>query len=276
MAAQWQPELIDCERPGGLVLAHHRQHFLGDANGLLFPREWLKKQELPVIAEHGLGHFRGEPVYLLELQGKAELPGCHWQSLRQVMLEGDAELFQMLGFAAQIGTWASDNRFCGSCATPMLQMSGERAMQCPACSLRHYPRLSPSMIVLVTRGDEVLLARSPRFVSGVYSTLAGFVEAGESVEQCVAREVREEVGVEVCNIRYQGSQNWPFPHSLMLGFHADYAGGEIVLQEEEIEDARWFSIHALPPLPASRSIARYLIDSYVAGCLGGAEPVLPD
>lgn len=267
MAAHWQPELIDCERPGGLVLAHHRQHFLGDANGLLFPREWLKKQELPVLAEHGLGHFRGEPVYLLELQGKAELPGCHWQSLRQVMLEGDAELFQMLGFAAQIGTWASDNRFCGSCATPMLHVPGERAMQCPACSLRHYPRLSPSMIVLITRGDEVLLARSPRFVSGVYSTLAGFVEAGESVEQCVAREVREEVGVEVCNIRYQRSQNWPFPHSLMLGFHADYAGGEIVLQEEEIEDARWFSIHALPPLPASRSIARYLIDSYVASRL---------
>ncbi|XXF10950.1 NAD(+) diphosphatase [Pseudomonas sp. D2-3] len=276
MAAHWQPGLLDGEQPGGLVLAHHRQHFLGDANGLLFPREWLKQQELPVIAEHGLGHFRGEPLYLLELQGKAELPGCQWQSLRQVMLEGDAELFQMLGFAAQIGTWASDNRFCGSCATAMLQVPGERAMQCPACNLRHYPRLSPSMIVLVTRGDQVLLARSPRFVSGVYSTLAGFVEAGESVEQCVAREVREEVGVEVCNIRYQGSQNWPFPHSLMLGFHADYAGGEIVMQEEEIEDARWFSIHALPPLPASRSIARYLIDAYVARRLGGADPVLPD
>lgn len=276
MAGCWQPGLLDGERPGGLVLAHHRQHFLSDANGLLFPREWLKQQDLPVIAEHGLGYFGGEPLYLLELQGKAELPGCHWQGLRQVMLEGDAELFQMLGFAAQIGTWASDNRFCGSCATAMLQVPGERAMQCPACNLRHYPRLSPSMIVLVTRGDEVLLARSPRFVTGVYSTLAGFVEAGESVEQCVAREVREEVGVEVCNIRYQGSQNWPFPHSLMLGFHADYAGGEIVMQEEEIEDARWFSIHALPPLPASRSIARYLIDAYLARRLGGTEPVLPD
>jgi NAD+ diphosphatase len=276
MAGCWQPGLLDGERPGGLVLAHHRQHFLSDANGLLFPREWLKQQDLPLIAEHGLGHFGGEPLYLLELQGKAELPGCHWQGLRQVMLEGDAELFQMLGFAAQIGTWASDNRFCGSCATAMLQVPGERAMQCPACNLRHYPRLSPSMIVLVTRGDEVLLARSPRFVTGVYSTLAGFVEAGESVEQCVAREVREEVGVEVCNIRYQGSQNWPFPHSLMLGFHADYAGGEIVMQEEEIEDARWFSIHALPPLPASRSIARYLIDAYLARRLGGTEPVLPD
>lgn len=276
MPQRWLPELLDSRQPGGLVLAHHRQHFLADANGLLFPRDWLKNQGLPVIAEHGLGQFRGEPLYLLELERKAELPGCSWQGLRQVMLEGDAELFQMLGYAAQIGTWASDNRFCGGCATAMEAVAGERAMHCPRCNLRQYPRLSPSMIVLVTRGDEVLLARSPRFVTGVYSTLAGFVEPGESVEQCVAREVREEVGVEVCDIEYQGSQNWPFPHSLMLGFHARYAGGEIVRQEEEIEDARWFSIHELPPLPASRSIARYLIDLYVARRLGSAEPVLPD
>ncbi|KIQ04877.1 MULTISPECIES: NAD(+) diphosphatase [Pseudomonas] len=276
MRSGWVPQLLDCRQPGGLVLAHHRQHFLGDAHGLLFPRDWLKSQSLPVIAEHGLGHFRGEPLYLLELDGKAELPGCSWQGLRQVMLEGDAELFQMLGYAAQIGTWASDNRFCGGCATAMQSVAGERAMHCPRCNLRQYPRLSPSMIVLVTRGDQVLLARSPRFVTGVYSTLAGFVEPGESVEQCVAREVREEVGVEVCDIEYQGSQNWPFPHSLMLGFHARYASGEIVRQEEEIEDAQWFSVHELPPLPASRSIARYLIDLYVARRLGRAEPVLPD
>lgn len=276
MRGQWLPELLDCEQPGGLVLAHHRQHFLADGNGLLFPRQWLKNQDLPVIAEHGLGHYRGEPLYMLELADKTELPGCHWQSLRQAMLEGDAEAFRMLGYAAQIGTWASDNRFCGGCATAMVLVPGERAMHCPRCNLRHYPRLSPSMIVLVTRGDEVLLARSPRFVTGVYSTLAGFVEPGESVEQCVAREVREEVGVEVRDIVYQGSQNWPFPHSLMLGFHAQYAGGEIVRQEAEIEDARWFSIHELPPLPASRSIARYLIDLYVARRLGRAEPVLPD
>ena len=131
------------------------------------------------------------------------------------------------------------------------------------------------MIVLVTRGDEILLARSPRFVTGVYSTLAGFVEPSESVEHCVAREVREEVGVEISNLQYLGSQGWPFPHSLMLGFHAEYAGGDIVLQVDEIEDAQWFSVHDLPPLPASRSIARYLIDVYVARRLGQPEPVLP-
>ena len=158
----------------------------------------------------------------------------------------------------------------------MQHIAGERAMHCPRCELQHYPRLSPSMIVLVTRGDEVLLARSPRFVAGVYSTLAGFVEAGESVEQCVLREVREEVGVEVGNLRYLGSQGWPFPHSLMLGFHAEYVSGDIVMQADEIEDAQWFSVHDLPPLPAARSIARYLIDVYVARRLGLPEPLLPE
>ena len=148
-------------------------------------------------------------------------------------------------------------------------------MRCDACESQHYPRLSPSMIVLVTRGDEILLARSPRFVAGVYSTLAGFVEPGESVEHCVAREVREEVGLEVRNLQYLGSQGWPFPHSLMLGFHAEYAGGEIVMQADEIEDARWFRVDDLPPLPAPRSIARYLIDLYVARRLGLPEPMLP-
>ncbi|MGH8373966.1 MAG: NAD(+) diphosphatase, partial [Pseudomonas sp.] len=184
-------------------------------------------------------------------------------------------VYKVLGYAAQIGTWAREHRFCGNCGQAMTQVPRERAMYCQPCDLRSYPRISPSMIVLVTRGDEVLLARSPRFVSGVYSTLAGFAEPGESAEDCLIREVREEVSIEVRNIQYLGSQCWPFPHSMMLGFHAEYAGGEIVCQEDEIEDARWFNVHELPPLPASRSIARYLIDVYVARRLGHAEPVLP-
>ncbi len=195
----------------------------------------------PLLAEHGVGHWQGEPVYVLELDEPIELPGMAWAPLRQFMLHGDFDQFCMLGYASQIGIWARHNRFCGNCGTRMQAQDHERVMQCPQCGLHQYPRLSPSMIVLVTRGDEVLLARSPRFVPGVYSTLAGFVEAGESVEQCVVREVREEVGVEVANLEYIGSQNWPFPHSLMLGFHAEYVSGEIVPQEDEIEDAQWFS-----------------------------------
>lgn len=275
MSTTWQPSVLDTEQSGGWVLAHYQQQFLCDSNGVLFPREWLKRQELPVLAEHGLGYFGGDAVYLLELAQPVDVPGCSWQGLRQFMLQGDAATFKLLGYATQIGTWARQHRFCGSCGGRMQLVPGQRAMQCPSCSLQHYPRLSPSMIVLVTRGDEVLLARSPRFASGVYSTLAGFVEAGESVEDCVVREVHEEVGVAVHNLRYVTSQGWPFPHSLMLGFHADYAGGEIILQEDEIEDARWFALDQLPGLPPPRSISRYLIDLYLAQRLGHPEPVLP-
>ena len=272
----WKPSLLDTAEPGGWCLLHCEQHFLGDANGVLFPREWLKKQDLPLLeTEHGIGHFKGDAVYLLQVDRPVELPGCQWQSLRQWMMQGDADTFALLGYAAQIAVWAAHNRFCGSCGNPMQQVAGERAMHCERCAVHHYPRLSPSMIVLVTRGDEILLARSKRFVTGMYSTLAGFVEAGESVEQCVHREVLEEVGVRVHNLQYLGSQGWPFPHSLMLGFHAEFASGDIVMQEDEIEDAQWFSVHDLPPLPASRSIARFLIDVYVARRLGLPEPVLP-
>lgn len=275
MAAGWQTQPpLDNGQPGGWALVRSPQGFLADANGVLFPREWLKRQDLPLIAEHGLGHFDGEPVWLLALDRPAEMPGCFWQGLRQFMLQADYPTFRMLSFAEQVGNWDLNHRFCGRCGSRNRQVPGERCMRCPECGLDSYARISPSMIVLVTRGDEILLARSPRFVSGMYSTLAGFVEPGESAEECVAREVLEEVGIQVRDPQYLGSQSWPFPHSLMLGFHAEYAGGEIVPQADEIEDAAWFPLDRLPPLPMSRSIARYLIDLYVARRLGQPEPQL--
>ncbi|EPL07133.1 NAD(+) diphosphatase [Pseudomonas sp. CF161] len=275
MTSRWTTAVLDIDLPGGWAVARSRDGFLCDDNGALFPREWLKRQDLSILTEHGIGHLDGEPVYLLELSHSSEVPGCNWKGLRAFMLEGDHTLYKVLGYAAQIGTWAREHRFCGNCGQPMHQVPRERAMYCEPCDLRSYPRISPSMIVLITRGDDVLLARSPRFVPGVYSTLAGFAEPGESAEECLIREVREEVQVEVQNIQYVGSQCWPFPHSMMLGFHAEYAGGEIVPQADEIEDAQWFNIRSLPPLPASRSIARYLIDLYVAQRLGLPEPILP-
>lgn len=275
MAAGWQTQPpLDNGQPGGWALVRSPQGVLADANGVLFPREWLKRQDLPLIAEHGLGHFDGEPVWLLALDRPAEMPGCFWQGLRQFMLQADYPTFRMLSFAEQVGNWDLNHRFCGRCGSRNRQVPGERCMRCPECGLDSYARISPSMIVLVTRGDEILLARSPRFVSGMYSTLAGFVEPGESAEECVAREVLEEVGIQVRDPQYLGSQSWPFPHSLMLGFHAEYAGGEIVPQADEIEDAAWFPLDRLPPLPMSRSIARYLIDLYVARRLGQPEPQL--
>jgi NAD+ diphosphatase len=272
---RWTTAVLDIQAPGGWAVVHSGLGFLLDGNGVLFPREWLRRLNLPVIGEHGIGHLDGEPVYLLLLKEAVEVEGCTWQGLRQFMLEGDFDTFQMLGYAAQISTWAREHRFCGSCGAPVVQVPGERAMYCEHDNLRFYPRISPSMIVLITRGDEILLARSPRFVTGVYSTLAGFVEPGESAEDCVRREVMEEVQVKVRHIKYMGSQCWPFPHSMMLGFHAEYESGDIVPQADEIEDARWFRIDDLPPLPANRSIARYLIEAYLAQRSGAPEPVLP-
>jgi NAD+ diphosphatase len=273
-SGRWESAFLDPAAPGGWAVAHSKQQFLGDSNGVLFPRDWLKRQDLRVLSEHGVGHFAGDAVYLLEVDTPDALDGCNWIGLRHFMLQAEEDLFAMLGFASQIGTWARENRFCGSCGAPMQRMPRDRAMRCQPCDIQRYPLLSPSMIVLVSRGDALLLARSPRFVPGMYSTLAGFVEPGESVEHCVAREVREEVGLEIGNIRYLGSQSWPFPHSLMLGFHAEYVSGEIVPQPDEIEDARWFPVDALPRLPAERSIARYLIECFLARRAGRPDPLL--
>ena len=138
-------------------------------------------------------------------------------------------------------------------------------MKCPACNLLAFPRLAPAIITLVTRGDELLLGRGVQFRAPMYSTLAGFVEAGESLEDAVHREVREEVGVEIANVRYWGSQPWPFPHSLMLGFHAQWVSGDIEIDPKEIADAQWFHRDALPNIPPRISIARKLIDAWLAG-----------
>ncbi|WP_256663524.1 NAD(+) diphosphatase [Pseudomonas sp. C27(2019)] len=272
----WQQGMPSVLEPAGLAVAHYKMGFLGDQRSQLFPRQWLREQLAEhILVEQGIGHLNGEPVFVFEVDTPLELPNLQWHSMRHFMLEGRMPLFRLLAFASQIGTWAREHRFCGACGQPMQQAVGHRMMQCTPCRLQNYPRLAPCMIVVVTRGDEILLGRSPRFVSGMYSALAGYAEPNETIEQCVEREVREEVSLEVKNIRYIGSQNWPFPHSLMLGFHAEYKSGDIVPEPEEIEDARWFSVHDLPPLPAQHSIARYLIDLYVAQRLGQTEPVLP-
>jgi NAD+ diphosphatase len=168
------------------------------------------------------------------------------------------------GRAVQLVDWARTHRFCGRCGTATVMQPNERAMKCPSCSLLAFPRLAPAMITLVTRGEEALLARGVQFRGPMYSCLAGFVEPGESLEGAVVREVREEVGVEVTNVRYQGSQPWPFPHSLMVGFRAEWAGGDIVCDPTEILDAQWYRRDELPNIPPPISIARKLIDAWIA------------
>jgi len=242
-------------------LLRSEQGFLSAPHGLLFAPDTLDPR-LGILARHNLGFFDEKAVGLLLMSEPLALPG-KWQSLRTLMQQSDSATFGMLSFAEQVAHWHFAHQFCGRCGAKTEQVPGERCMRCPACGLDSYPRISPSMIVLVTREDEILLARSPRFVPGVYSTLAGFAEPAETIEQCVVREVREEVALEITNLRYLGSQSWPFPHSLMLGFHAEYLSGEICIQADEIEDAQWFSINNLPKLPMPQSIARQLIECYL-------------
>jgi NAD+ diphosphatase len=180
---------------------------------------------------------------------------------------GDAG-FRLASRAIQIIHWDRTHQFCGQCGAPTETMEAERAKRCTACGFTAYPRLSPAIIIAVTRQMEgetrLLLARNHRFPTGRYSVIAGFVEPGESLEECCAREVMEEVGIRIHNIRYFGSQSWPFPNSLMLGFTAEYAGGEFMLEEEEIAEANWFSANNLPQIPPALSISRQLIDWFSA------------
>lgn len=180
------------------------------------------------------------------------------------------ELLLVAGCAAQLVRWGRIHMYCGQCGRPTEEKTDERARTCRHCNLTCYPRLSPAVIVAVIKDDRLLLARSARFRTNFYSVLAGFVEPGETLEECVAREVREEVGILVKNVRYFGSQPWPFPDSLMLGFVAEYAEGEIEIDESEIVDANWFTADDLPNIPPRVSIARSLIDWYVE-CYGRAS-----
>jgi NAD+ diphosphatase len=218
---------------------------------------------------HFLGNLGDAGCLAVTLPADAvEPPGMRFVGLRSLFLRIPDALLALAGRAFQVVEWDRTHRYCGRCGTPTHNKGDERAKECPNCGYVAYPRVSPAMMALVTRGRELLLARSHRFVNGVYSALAGFVEPGETVEDCVRREVREEVGVEVDAIAYFASQSWSFPHSLMIAFTAEWAAGDIRLEDAEIADARWFALDALPPLPPNVSIARRLIDTTVARLRG--------
>jgi NAD+ diphosphatase len=212
-----------------------------------------------------LGTLGGRACFAYEYGAETEAPqGMLWQGLRTLYGKLDDNLFALAGRALQFVDWDRTHQFCGRCATPMRHRGSEHARECPACGLIAYPRIAPAVMCLVGRAREIRLARSPHFPPGMYSALAGFVEPGESLEQCLAREVLEETGIGIANVRYFASQPWPFPHSLMIAFVADYDGGELAPAPDEIEDAQWFTLDALPRLPNRISVARRLIDGVVA------------
>ncbi len=190
-------------------------------------------------------------------------PGWQWQGLRALFGSLDDAQFALAGRALQIVDWDRTHQYCGACGQATADRASERSRECPGCGLVAYPRLAPAVMGLVRRGKQLLLARSPRFPEGMYSALAGFVEPGETLEQCLEREVHEETGIRVRDLRYFASQPWPFPHSLMIAFFAEHESGDIRVDGVEIVDAQWFEVGNLPRLPARISIARRLIDAAI-------------
>lgn len=221
---------------------------------------WL---DLEIQFEHYLGQYEDGRACYMVLASGATGPDIVAMDLRGWLGRVEPDVFYLAGRSSQIAGWHLGHQFCGRCGNAMAPHPKERARRCDDCNLTIYPNLAPSIIVLVVRGKEMLLARNANWPNGMYSTLAGFVEPGESIEQTVHREVFEEVGVRVTNLRYQGSQSWPFPNSLMLGFHADYESGDFVLQKEEISDAQWFTADRLPTIPPKSAISRWLIDDFL-------------
>ncbi len=216
---------------------------------------------LKPIRKQYLGRLNGRPCYSAELTADASPPeGMIFQELRQLFGLIDEELFRISGFAIQIMNWDQKHQYCGRCGTLTKIESNERAKICPKCNLINFPRISPAIIVAVLKDNQILLARSPRFPHKLYSVIAGFVEPGETLEECVKREVKEEIGIQIKNIRYFGSQSWPFPNSLMIAFTANYADGKIKIDKTEIVDAGWFKADSLPLIPGKVSISRQLID----------------
>ncbi len=208
-----------------------------------------------------IGMFDGQLIVAAMAETAYAPPAdARFAGLRSLFGVMSDDLVAIAGRAIQIVEWNRSHQYCGVCATPTERLQHERSRKCPACGHAAYPRISPAMMCLVTRGNQILLARNVNFPAGRYSALAGFLEAGESIEDAVHREVEEEVGIKVSNLRYFSSQSWPFPHSLMIAFTAAYAGGTLTPNIHEIAEADWFNADNLPQLPPRISIARELIE----------------
>jgi NAD+ diphosphatase len=207
-----------------------------------------------------IGSRNGQNCFCGELNKDALIPkDMYFSKLKALSHQLPREMFWIGGRAVQIVNWHNDHKYCGRCGALTQSVEGERAKKCPQCGLVNYPRISPAIIVAVVKDGKLLLAHNNQSAKDLYSVVAGFVEAGETFEECVAREVREETGITVKNIKYFGNQPWPFPNSMMIGFTAEYASGEIQVDGKEIGHADWYGSTEMPVTPDSISIAKDLI-----------------
>lgn len=205
-----------------------------------------------------------EKYYLVKNENYKNLSSIYkYHDVRSLFNLIDEDQFRIIGRAAQINYWDNLNNYCGKCGTANITNYERISKECPACKSVVYPLTNPAIIVAITKGDKILLAKNINFKQDFYSVLAGFVEPGETLEECVKREVREEVNIEIKNIKYFDSQSWPYPDSIMIGFTAEYASGKIKVAPDELIFADWFSAHNLPLIPSPISISRKLIDWFV-------------
>jgi NAD+ diphosphatase len=250
--------------PGGegywLMFAGMKMLVIDGTEGFCLPLGELPFSVRGMTAVY-IGQWQSKPCRLISLAKDFNLPPQFYQiSLREDAPGMSLALLSLGGVGSVILHWEQVGQHCGNCGTPMERIPGGWGKRCPNCENQHFPRIHPCVIGLIVKGNEILLARRPGAPNGRYGLVAGFVEFSESLEEAMMRETLEETGLEITNIRYVGSQSWPFPSQLMCGFVADYAGGEIELRDRELEDAQWFHLDQLPNIAPKRSIARYLID----------------
>lgn len=250
--------------PGRWAIIQGNALVVEDRDGTYsLPEGDLPARLVPQQSPLCIGFWQGRPLRACSISSKLALEPPYLAEGFNVAAERlDIPTLTLGGLAKQILHWQHDSRHCSRCGAPTAAIPGSWGRRCCSCNAEHYPHIHPCAIVLVKRGNQVLLTRKREWPPGRYSLVAGFLDFGESLEECALREIREETGILAENIRYVGSQNWPFPAQLMAGFVADYAGGELCVDTEELEDARWFAVDALPELPAKRSIARWIIDHF--------------
>ena len=264
----FMPDHRPPEAPGGdpLLFAFWRRELLVTGDHALPPVSAIDEHGIEAVRTQYLGRLGEQHCYSAELQEDFKPPaGFVTRDLRMLFGALDATLHALAGRAVQIVEWDRTHQFCGACGERTVQADHDRSRSCPSCEIPMYPRLSPAMIVAVEKGNQILLGRAKHFPAGIFSVLAGFVEPGESAEEAVVREVWEETRIVVEDVRYFGSQPWPFPNSLMLGFTARYKSGEIdTSHDDEVEDAGWFPADAMPnTFSGNVSISQWLIQDFV-------------